>query len=187
MVAARPGPAAFASRLASRFRAARGGRGRGHLDDGTTGAAGAAGFGGFGGFGELHGQATGTISVVDGQTLYVLSAAGSLVKVTLTPSTTITRNATAAPDDLRPGDTVVVQGSTSANGNVSATSIAATAPGISSTGGRGFGGAGGWRGRRLATTAPPRRAAAAPMPGRGEPDLGLRFTFVWRAVTMRTP
>ena len=42
--------------------------------------------------------ATGTISVVDGNTLYVLTTTGSLVKVTLGPSTTITRNAKSTAD-----------------------------------------------------------------------------------------
>ncbi len=109
-----------------------------HDRTGTTRAAtGGGGFGGFGGGGfASSAAATGTISVVDGNTLYVLTATGSLVKVTLTPSTTITRNADATAVDLRPGDTVVVQGTTSPNGNVSATSVAATAPGVSSTAGR---------------------------------------------------
>lgn len=129
--------------LASRFRSARtGATSTTSGSGGTTGAGtGATGFGGFAGFGSSA-AATGTISVVAGNTLYVLTSTGSLVKVTLTPSTTMSRDADAAAADLRPGDAVVVQGSTSANGNVSATSIAATAPGISSTGGRGFGGAG---------------------------------------------
>jgi hypothetical protein len=128
-----------ASALAGRFRSAAGGTAAG-----GTAAAGAAGggfagggFRGGGGFGGGAGgtgttaAATGTVSVVDGNTLYVLTATGSLVKVTLGQSTTVTRNATAAADDLRPGDTVVVQGSAAKNGNVTATSIAATGSGVS--------------------------------------------------------
>ena len=85
---------------------------------------------------------TGTVSVVSGNTLYVLTSAGALTKVTLSPSTKITRNANAKADGLRPGDTVTVQGATSANGNVTASSITATAPGVSSsTAGLGLGGA----------------------------------------------
>ena len=61
----------------------------------------------------------------------MLSATGSLVKVTLGPSTTITRNAKAPAVGLRPGDTVIVQGSTGGNGNVTASSVSATAPGVS--------------------------------------------------------
>ena len=63
---------------------------------------------------------------------------GSLVKVTLTKSTTVTRNADASAVDLRPGDTVIVQGATGSSGAVTATSVSATAPGVSS-GFAGFG------------------------------------------------
>jgi hypothetical protein len=122
--------------LASRFRTARGGT----STTGGTGATGATGFAGFGGTGASTSAASGTISVVDGDTLYVLTSTGSLVKVTLTKSTTITRNADAAADDLRPGDTITVQGATASNGDVSATSVSTTAPGVSSTAGGGFGG-----------------------------------------------
>jgi hypothetical protein len=94
----------------------------------------AGGFaGGAAGFGSATGgttaAATGTVSVVDANTLYVLTSSGSLVKVTLGQSTPITRNAKASAVDLRPGDTVVVQGSTGTDGNVTATSVAATGPG----------------------------------------------------------
>jgi hypothetical protein len=110
---------------------------------GATGAT-ASRFGGFGGLGGSAAAAIGTISVVDGDTLYVETTAGSLVKVTLTKSTTITRNADATAIDLRPGDAVTVQGATGGNGTVAATSVSATAPGVSS-GFAGFGrGAGGF-------------------------------------------
>jgi len=119
--------AGFASRLRSAI--------------GGTGATGASGFRGFAGAGA--GATTGTISVVDGDTLYVETSSG-LVKVTLSKSTTITRNANAAADDLRPGDTVVVEGATGSGGAVSATSVSATAPGVTSGfAGRGFAGFGG--------------------------------------------
>ena len=109
--------------LAARFRSAAGA--------GATGAAGAAAsrFGGLFG-GAPPPRTTGTISVVNGDTLYVDdTATGSIVKVTLTKSTTITRNADAAAIDLRPGDTVTVQGATGSSGAVTATSVSATAPG----------------------------------------------------------
>ena len=82
--------------------------------------------------------------MVDGDVLYVLTSTGGLVKVTLGASTSITRNEKSPAIGLRPGDTVVVQGSTARNGNVAASSVAATAPGVSSAGGFGgrFGGAG---------------------------------------------
>jgi hypothetical protein len=127
--------ASAASSLAARFRGLGGGTTgtTGTSTTGTTGRSGAAGgFGGFGGFGGAGGAstaaATGTLSVVDGKTLYILTTTGSLVKVTLGTSTTITRSATTQAVDLRPGDTVVVQGTTAKNGDVAATSVSATAP-----------------------------------------------------------
>jgi hypothetical protein len=115
--------------VAARFRTAAG--------TGATGTA-ASRFAGL--FGGSTAATAGTISVVDGNTLYVEdTATGSLVKVTLTKSTTITRNADAAANDLRPGDTVTVQGATGSSGAVTATSVSATAPGVSS-GFAGFGG-----------------------------------------------
>jgi hypothetical protein len=113
--------------LATRFRSG--------LGSGATGASGAGGSGGLGGFAGLGGSGatTGTISTVDGNKLYVDdTSTGSIVKVTLTKQTTITRNADAAADDLRPGDTVTVQGATGSSGAVTATSVSATAPGVSS-------------------------------------------------------
>ena len=101
-----------------------------------AGATGATGASRFGGLSASTAAAAGTITVVDGDTLYVSSSTGSVVKVTLTKSTTITRNADAAAADLRPGDTVSVQGATGSSGVVTATSVSATAPGVSS----GFGG-----------------------------------------------
>jgi len=112
--------------VAARFRSAAG-----------TGATGAAGSRFAGLFGGSTAATAGTISVVNGNTLYVNdTSTGSIVKVTVTKSTTITRNADAATDDLRPGDTVTVQGATGSSGAVTATSVSATAPGVSS----GFGG-----------------------------------------------
>ena len=118
--------------VAARFRSAAG----------ATGAAGSTASR-FGGLFASTAAATGTISVVDGNTLYVDdTSTGSVVKVTLTKSTTITRNADAVAIDLRPGDTVTVQGATGSSGAVTATSVSATAPGVSSGFG-GFGGGGG--------------------------------------------
>jgi hypothetical protein len=107
---------------------------------GTTGAGGFS-FPGGAGSGGGSAATTGTISVVDGDTLYILTADSALVKVTLGPSTTITRNAKTQAVGLRPGDTVVVQGATGTSGTVVASSVAATAPGVSSSGGS-FGGGG---------------------------------------------
>jgi hypothetical protein len=129
--------------VAARFRSAAGATG-------ATGA-GAAGSRFAGLFGGSTAGTAGTISVVNGDTLYVDdTSTGSIVKVTLTKSTTITRNADAAAIDLRPGDTVTVQGATGSSGAVTATSVSATAPGVSSSFG-GFGGFGGGGGAIGAT------------------------------------
>lgn len=120
------GSSGSAASVASRFRSAR---------STTTGTTGASGFAGF----TSTAAAAGTISVVDGNTLYILTSTGALVKVTLSKTTTITRNADTTAPSLRPGDTVTVQGTTASNGNVAATSIAATAAGVTSSSG-GYGG-----------------------------------------------
>jgi hypothetical protein len=119
------GTNSIASAFASRFAGTRG-----------TGATGARGFGG------TTSAATGTVTEVKGTTLYVTNASGNLVEVTLTPSTTVTRNAKTTLSGLTPGDTVVVQGTTAKNGTVTAASVAATAQGVTAGFG-GFGGAGG--------------------------------------------
>jgi hypothetical protein len=105
-----------ASSLASLFRGARGA---------TTGspfaAAGAAG-----------GATTGTVTEVSGDTLYVTNASGDLVKVTVGPSATVDRNAAASLGSLQVGDTVVVEGTKASSGSVTATSVSATAAGVTS-------------------------------------------------------
>jgi hypothetical protein len=110
------------------------------LAAGRAGAAGAVatpgGAGNAAGFGGTASQGTtGTVSVVDRSTVYVLTSSGALVTVKLDSSTTVTRNAKAKQDELRPGDSVVVQGATAKNGIVTATSVAATAAGVTSAGG----------------------------------------------------
>lgn len=116
-----------AAAFAGRFRA-------GAATGGTAAATGGFRGGGFGGAGATS-AASGTISVVDGNTLYVLTSTGSLVKVSLGATTAVTRSAKTAAAGLRPGDTVVVQGTAAANGNVTATSVTATAPGATSSAG----------------------------------------------------
>ena len=107
----------------------------------TSGAPGAAGA-------TASSGASGTVTVLQGNTLWLTAANGSLVKVKLTKATTVTRNATSTKLALRPGDTVTVQGATAKNGTVTASSVSATAKGVSSTAGfagipGGFGGGNG--------------------------------------------
>lgn len=68
-----------------------------------------------------------------GKTLYITSSSGSLVKVTLGPSAAVTRNATSSLADLKIGDTVIVEGVKTKSGAVTASSISATAAGVSSS------------------------------------------------------
>jgi hypothetical protein len=118
------------SALASRFAALRGAGGAG---------SGASAFSGAAGRGSAAGATTGLVTEVQGNILYVTEndAAGTLVKVTVGPSTTVTRTAKSSLSGLQQGDTVVVTGTKAANGAVSATAIRATGQGVTAGGGLG--------------------------------------------------
>jgi hypothetical protein len=126
---------------------------------GRVAGAGFAGAGGFGGAGAAAGGAatstdvtSGTVTDIIGNTVYVTNSSGNLVKVTVSSTTTVDRNAASSVSQLKPGDTVTVQGPTEKNGSVSAASISATAKGVTVTGGGGgFGGFGGGGGAGAAT------------------------------------
>jgi len=79
------------------------------------------------------GATTGTVTDVIGKTLYITSSSGSLVKVTVGSSATVTRNAKSSLADLKIGDTVIVEGVKTKSGAVTASSISATAAGVSSS------------------------------------------------------
>jgi hypothetical protein len=121
--------------------AARGGFGRG----GGTG--GGPQFGG--GPGGAQGNATvGSVANKKGSTLYVKDADGNLVRVKTTSHSKINRTASTSAGAIHPGDTVIVQGTKSSSGTITATQINATAAGATSGlgqlfGGGGFGGGGG--------------------------------------------
>jgi hypothetical protein len=83
-------------------------------------AQGAGGSGLPGGFG---GGTVGTIMLVDGHTIYVQSFSGSITRVSTSGSTRILVSAAGTLKDLRPGETVVVQGSKRSDGSVAATSV----------------------------------------------------------------
>lgn len=109
------------------------------------------GSGGTAGAGGLAPAATGTLTAVVGNTLYLTSSSGALVKVQMSPSTTVTRTAKATSKSLQPGDTIVVRGTTASSGAVTATSVTASAKGVTPAGGAGFGGLGGGGGSGTAT------------------------------------
>jgi hypothetical protein len=82
------------------------------------------GGGGAGGFGAGGGGSTiGQVSTIKGNTLYVTSFTGNTVKVVTNAGTSFSKSAKANVRDVYPGDTVVVQGTTAANGTVRATSV----------------------------------------------------------------
>jgi hypothetical protein len=122
------------SSLASRFGAF---AAAGASPAGGTASGARTGFGGSGGgFGGLAGgnATVGTIKLVDGSTVYVQTSAGDIVQVSTSSGTKVTVSSTVPVKDLRPGETVIVEGSKNSSGGVSATSISQTSLGA------GFGG-----------------------------------------------
>ena len=84
----------------------------------------------------------GTVTVVQGNTLYVTDTSGNTVKVTTNSGTTITKTATGTMQDLAPGQTVVIRGVQSSVGVYAAQSVSEGAAGF---GGGSFGGGRGAR------------------------------------------
>ncbi|MEX1009674.1 MAG: hypothetical protein WD271_17790 [Acidimicrobiia bacterium] len=101
--------------------------------------AGGAGAGGAGAANAVPGGAgfgggtSGQIKLIDGTNLYIVDAQGNTVKVSTSPSSTISTAQTTTLDALELGDTVVVRGTTGTDGTVSATSITATSNTASGT------------------------------------------------------
>lgn len=113
---------------------------------GSASGAGAAtgGFGGsrIGGFPSAGGgnASFGTVSSVDGRTLYLTDASGNTVKVTLSRATKLSKSVSVSRHAVRPGDTVVVQGLKQQNGTLVATSVADSGARAAGGAGRGTGG-----------------------------------------------
>jgi hypothetical protein len=107
-------------------------------------AGGTAGFPG-GAFGGAN-ASIGTISSVNGNTIYITDTSGNTVKVTLSPATKISKSLGVSKHSLRPGDSVVIRGLKNSSGKVSATSITdsgASNAGSGATRGSGSSGSGG--------------------------------------------
>jgi hypothetical protein len=82
------------------------------------------------GGGLAGGNATvGTIELIDGSTVYVKTSAGATVQVSTSKGTKVTVSSTAPVKDLKPGVTVIVEGSKNSSGGVTATSISQTSAG----------------------------------------------------------
>src|SRR5208282_6137281 len=65
----------------------------------------------------------GTVSYLEGSTLYVTNAEGNTVKVTTSAATGVTKNAKASVSQIHPGETVTIAGQSSSGGAISAESI----------------------------------------------------------------
>jgi endonuclease YncB( thermonuclease family) len=105
-----PNVAAFAA-------ARQGQQGTGRTGEGLTGP------GRFGSGGGAGGTTVGQVKLVDGDTIYVTTTSGDIVKVRTGEGSTITRADAATVEDVRPGDTVAVQGEAGADGTVEATRV----------------------------------------------------------------
>lgn len=97
------------------------------------------------------GTTTGTVKLVDGTSIYVTDQNGDVVKIATSPSSKVRKTNDASVGDVRPGDSVFVQGAAGSDGTVNAVSVTDSgpggAPGGSGGGGRGArGGAGGGAG-----------------------------------------
>jgi hypothetical protein len=130
------------------------------LAAGTSGAT----RGGFAGRGGAQSNATiGSVANKRGSTLYVKDSDGNTVRVKTTSHSKINRTATATVGAIHPGDTVVVQGTKSAGGTITATQINATSSSAASGlaglfgggGGPGGGGGGGGGAAQGAPAQPP--------------------------------
>jgi Domain of unknown function (DUF5666) len=114
---------------------------------GLGGAAGGGAGGGFAGPGGARGNATvGTVANKHGSSLYVKDSDGTTIRVNTTSHSKINRTATASAGAIHPGDTVVVQGTKSSSGTITATEINATSSAAASGLAGLFGGGGGLRG-----------------------------------------
>lgn len=87
------------------------------------------------GLGSAGGALTGTVTLVDGNNVYVTDAQGNVTKVVTTVDTTIKVNKDGTLADLGPSKSVTVQGSQNADGTYSATSIQESSGGTRFPGG----------------------------------------------------
>lgn len=112
--------------------AAKGGSSEGGSSEGATAEAG--GLPSFGG--SSNAAAGGTVTSVEGHTIYVKESDGTVVAVKIGDGATVTRNSNVSAKKVHPGDTVTVEGSKHGS-TVKASSVAATESGVESTSGFG--------------------------------------------------
>jgi hypothetical protein len=119
------------------------------------GGAGPPGAGGGSSGGAQANATVGSVANKKGSTLYVKDSDGNTIRVKTTSHSKINRTASTTAGAIHPGDTVIVQGSKSSSGTITATQIQATSSSAASGlaglfGGGGFGGAGGQRPQQAA-------------------------------------
>ncbi|HTR75858.1 MAG TPA: hypothetical protein VMH33_11465 [Solirubrobacterales bacterium] len=85
-------------------------------------------------FGGSEATAAGTVTSVEGHTIYVKESGGTVVAVKIGDGATVTRNSNVSAKKIHPGDTVTVEGSKNGS-TVKASSVAATESGVESTAG----------------------------------------------------
>jgi P pilus assembly chaperone PapD len=69
------------------------------------------------------GVTVGTVTRIDGDTIYVKEGSGATVAVKLLPATTISKSQGVSSRAVRPGDSVTVKGTAGSGGAVKSTSI----------------------------------------------------------------
>ncbi len=110
---------------------------------GTASAGDRAGAATGGGTSGQGGATVGEVANVKGSRIYVTASDGSTVEVVVGRKATVQRTASADAGEIRPGDTVVVAGTTRDDGSVAASTVQATASGVTALGGmRGMAGGG---------------------------------------------
>ena len=132
------------------------------------------------GRGGAQGNATvGSVANKHGSTLYVKDSNGNTVRVKTTSHSKINRTATTSVGAIHPGDTVIVQGTKSVGGTVTATQINATSSSAASGlaglfGGGGGSGAGAGGGGGAPQGAPAADALSGGLSAPGAADSPLR-------------
>lgn len=112
--------------LAVAFSRLAGARASASAGSGGTGSGSGSGFGGRAGLFGGGNATVGTIKLIDDGTVYVQTTAGDIVQVTTSAGTRVTVSSTIPVKDLRPGETVIVEGSKGSSGAIAATSISQT-------------------------------------------------------------
>lgn len=103
----------------------------GDTEGGSEGTPGATG--GLPTFGGSNAAASGTVTAVEGHTIYVKESDGTVVAVKVGDGATVTRNSNVGAKKIHPGDSVTVEGAKHGS-TVKASSVSATESGVESSG-----------------------------------------------------